>query len=174
MVFVFLGPIVAIPFSRLTALKSLAQRAREKGWFLIPEERTTPLELQNLAGTLPGQLNQFFLTKRYAADYGLLQAILDPYINAVHVSLLRQRETVAIRTREYLGTLGERLLQDGPATLSVQEKNTVLWDPDSMMTLHRKLWRSPASDLHEWWQVAFRRYNESLELFVRRTVNSSG
>lgn len=171
--FVFLGPLLAVPFSRWTALKTVAQHAREKGWFLIPEERTPPVELRDLAGIFPGQVNQFFRGKRYAADYGLLQAVLDPYVNAVHVSFLRQREAVAVRTREYLSTLEGRLLQDGPATLTPEEKYTLLWDADSMLALHRKLWRSPASSLHEWWAAAFRHYNESLALSVRRTVNAA-
>jgi membrane glycosyltransferase len=116
-------------------------------------------------------VNQFFRAKQYAADYGLLQAVLDPYVNAVHVSFLRQRETVAVRTREYLNTLGERLLRDGPEALTQQEKYTLLWDVDSMRALHRRLWRSPASTLHEWWESAFRHYNESLALSVRRAVS---
>ena len=167
---VFLGPIVAIPFTRWTAVKALAQRAREKGWFLIPEERTPPVELRNLAGTFPVNPNQFFRAQRYAADYGLLQAVLDPYLNAVHISFLRQREKAAFRTIEYLNTLGERLLHEGPDALTHQEKYTLLWDANSMMLLHRKLWRSAATNLHEWWESAFRHYNESLALSTRRAV----
>jgi membrane glycosyltransferase len=102
----------------------------------------------------------------------LLQAVLDPYVNAIHVLLLRQRHQLAIRTREYMNTLSDRLLLEGPAALTPAEKATLLWDTDSMMTLHQILWASPASHLHEWWQAAFRHYNESLALSARRTVSA--
>jgi hypothetical protein len=41
-----------------------------------------------------------------------------------------------------------------------------------MLAMHQKLWGSPSSHLHEWWQVAFRRYNESAILTARHTVNA--
>ena len=44
-------------------------------------------------------------------DYGLLQAVLDPYVNAVHVSLLRQRRP-SEEAREYFLLLRERLLAE--------------------------------------------------------------
>jgi len=170
MAFVFLGPLVAIPFTYVTALKGLAQRARDQGWFVIPEEIDPPAELMEMGNAVAANDNQFFQSKRYAADFGLLQAVLDPYCNAVHTSLLRQRDAVNVRTHHYLGTLGERLLRDGPAALTPEEKYALLWDSDSMGALHRKLWRSPASSLHEWWATAFRRYNETLVISARRTL----
>jgi membrane glycosyltransferase len=172
MALVFFGPIVSIPFSRLTASIKLGQRARRKGWFAIPEESQPPLELRQVQEPFSVPASPFFQTREYARDYGLLQAILDPYMNAVHVSLLRQRPQASIRTREYMNALSERLLLDGPFTLTPQEKRTLLWDADAMMGLHEKLWSRPASHLHEWWQAAFRHYNESIALSVRRTVSA--
>jgi membrane glycosyltransferase len=70
-----------------------------------------------------------------------------------------------------MNALSDRLLLDGPSSLTGSEKGALLWDADSMMALHQKLWASPASHLHEWWQAAFRHYNESSALFIRRTVS---
>jgi membrane glycosyltransferase len=103
-------------------------------------------------------------------DYGLLQAILDPYINAIHVSLLRQRKESSQRTHGYLTLLSDRLLLDGPFTLSPGEKRTLLWDADAMLATHQKLWSSPSSHLHEWWQAAFRNYVETSALTIRRSA----
>lgn len=173
MAFVFAGPLVAVPFTFVTGLQSVAQRAREKGLFVIPEESNPPAELREMEGRFVANENQFFQAEGYASDYGLLQAVLDPYCNAVHTSLLRQRDSVNVRTHRYLAILGERLLRQGPAALTPEEKYAILWDADSMGALHRKLWRSPGSALHEWWATAFRHYNETLVISLRRTVNAA-
>ena len=105
--------------------------------------------------------NSLFPAKDYAADFGLLQAVLDPYFNAIHVSLLHDRPQIPLRTHEYMTALSDRLLCDGPFALTHAEKRMLLWDADAMLALHQELWRNPASNWHAWWQVAFRIYNES-------------
>ena len=91
-------------------------------------------------------------------DYGLLQAVLDPYVNAVHVSLLRQREgSHAVRT--YFTGLRKKLLAEGPTKLTHREKMALLLDADSMIWLHEQLWKEPAERLAEWWRLAMRQYN---------------
>ena len=168
---VLAGPVLAIPFSRLTASRSLGLRAKAKGWFVTPEEAEPPTELVKLAEPFILPRHPFFRAKEYASDYGLLQAVLDPYVNAIHVSLLRQRTEIGSRTREYMALLADRLLLDGPFALTPAEKRTLLWDADAMLAMHQKLWSSPASHLHEWWQAAFRHYVESSALSTRRTVS---
>lgn len=159
---VFLGPLIAVPFTRFTAMEFGTKKAKRKRWFTIPEETDPPPELQEIAHSFEFQPDEFFRSKQYAADFGLLQALLDPYVNALHVSLLRQRDQVATRTQEYMNALGNKLLHHGPAALTRQEKNTLLWDANSVWELHRRLWRSPGPELNEWWQRAFRHYNESI------------
>jgi membrane glycosyltransferase len=167
---VLAGPILAIPFSRLTASRKLGQKAASAGWFRVPEEAQPPVELEHLEQPFIAPPQPFFQGRDYKADYGLLQAILDPYINAIHVSLLRQRKEASQRTHGYLALLSDRLLLDGPYTLSPGEKRTLLWDADAMLAMHQKLWSSPSSHLHEWWQGAFRNYVESSALSIRRTA----
>ena len=88
----------------------------------------------------------------------LLQAVLDPYVNAVHVSLLRQRRP-SEEAREWFIELRGRLLRDGPAQLSQKEKMALLLDAESMIWLHEELWRQPGEALAEWWRLAMRQYN---------------
>jgi len=170
MIPVLAGPLLAVPFSEITASRSLGLRARAKGWFVTPEEINAPAELKEMEDPFMQPAPAFFRAKEYAADYGLLQAVLDPYINAIHVSLLRQRTDVPVRTREYMALLADKLLLDGPFVLTLTEKRALLWDAEEMLAMHEKLWSSPPTHLHEWWQAAFRHYVESSALSVRRTI----
>ena len=167
---VLAGPLLAIPLSRLTASNRLGLKARMKGWFAIPEEQDPPTELKRIGEPFLTPANPFFRAREYAPDYGLLQAVLDPYVNAIHVSLLRQRKEGSQRTREFMAFLADRLLLEGPLALTIAEKKILLWDAESMLAMHQKLWSSPGSHLHEWWQAAFRRYNETSAIFIRRSL----
>ena len=71
-----------------------------------------------------------------------MQAVLDPYINAMHVALLRQRRP-SEEAREWFAQLRQRLLREGPAAFSNKEKMALLLDAESMIWLHRELWTLP-------------------------------
>jgi hypothetical protein len=66
----------------------------------------------------------------------------------------------------------ERLLLEGPSALTPAENKTLLWDSETMLAMHQKLWRSPPAHLHDWWQAAFRQYVESSALSIRRAAVS--
>ena len=99
-------------------------------------------------------------------DYGLLQAVLDPYINAIHVSLQREKRLnpAYAEALAKLGVgqpevraLGEKLLAEGPEKLTTPEKLLLLSDADEMVWLHRQVWLRPAEKLAAWWQPLFQR-----------------
>jgi len=168
---VFVGLFAAMPLTRLAASCESGRRARRHGLFLTFEEVEPPPELRSLEEVPTAPEMAFFQSKAYAPNYGLLQAVLDPYVNSVHVSLLRQRTSTTAEVRENLDSLTEKLLMDGPAGLASREKTALLWDADSMVGAHRRLWSSPSSHLHEWWQAAFRHYNETNALSLRRSLS---
>ena len=170
LIMVLLGPVVAMPFSRALASSALGLAVRKKGWFVVPEEIHPPWELQSLLKPLDLSAKPLPLARRFEADAGLLLAVLDPYLNALHVSLLRQRTQVSLRTRQYLASLSGRLLLEGLFDLTVPEKRALLWDADSMRALHQQLWRSPFSHLHDSWQDALRIYRDSGALTARRRI----
>ena len=87
-----------------------------------------------------------------------MQAVLDPYVNAMHVALLRQRRQ-GEEAREWFTQLRQRLLIEGPENFTTKEKMALLLDADSMIWMHRELWNSPASALADWWRLAMRQYN---------------
>jgi len=161
--FLWLSPVLiplvcSIPISILLSKTSFGRGARRLGLFLTPEETLPPYELRRLRQNLAECYRHLPPLEPLRPDYGLLQAVLDPYVNALHVALLRQRKQTE-EAREWFALLRERLLRDGPAKLSLKEKMALLQDADSMIALHRELWSTPGEDLAEWWRLAMRQYN---------------
>lgn len=161
--FWWLSPVVvplmlSIPISILLSKVSIGQAARRVGLFLTPEETFPPYELKRLHQNLAECYRHLPPIEPLRADYGLMQAVLDPYVNAMHVALLRQRRP-SEEAREWLGQLRARLLGEGPARLSTKEKMALLLDAESMIGLHRDLWSMPAEELADWWRLAMRQYN---------------
>ncbi len=154
-----IGPLVlSIPVSILLSKAGIGRGAKKLGLFLTPEESFPPYELKRLQQNLSECYRNLSPFEPLRADYGLMQAVLDPYVNALHVALLRQRRQTE-ESREWFAQLRARLLRHGPAAFTVKEKMALLMDAESMITLHRELWSCPADELAEWWRLAMRQYN---------------
>jgi membrane glycosyltransferase len=80
------------------------------------------------------------------------------------------REQASERTREYSLELQSKLLGAGPESLTVEERNNLLWDAEALIALHKDLWVSPSGRLANWWQEALRHYNEATAIATRRNV----
>ncbi|MEI6106614.1 MAG: glucans biosynthesis glucosyltransferase MdoH [Opitutae bacterium] len=155
---VIAGLVFSAPLSIFLGKAGFGRRARELGLFLTPDETEPPQELIRLERHLEQCYRHMQPIPQLHEDYGLLQAVLDPYVNAVHVSLLRQREgSHAVRT--YFVELRRKLLAAGPANLTHREKMALLLDAESMIWLHEALWKQPAEQLSDWWRLAMRQYN---------------
>jgi membrane glycosyltransferase len=153
------GPLVlSIPLSILLSKANIGLGARRLGLFLTPEETFPPYELRRLHQNLSECYRHLPPIEPLRADYGLMQAVLDPYVNAMHVALLRQRRP-SDEAQEWFAQLRERLLREGPAKCSLKEKMALLLDAESMIGLHRDLWNTPAENLADWWRLAMRQYN---------------
>jgi membrane glycosyltransferase len=162
---VFAGMVLSIPVSVFTSRSSLGARTRAMGLFLTPEETSPPPELDTLRVRMASMAGAGETAER-PTDSGLAEIILDPYVNAIHVSLLREKQLnpVYAEALALLGTgrpevrvLGEKLLADGPESLKLQEKVLVMSDADTMSWLHRQIWLRPGGTLASWWQAAIRR-----------------
>ena len=161
--FWWLSPVLAglafsIPLSIFLSKTGFGQASLRLGIFLTPEETRPGYELKRLHQNLAECYQHLRPIEPLRDDYGLLQAVLDPYVNAVHVSLLRQRRP-SEDSREYFLHLRQRLLREGPTNLAPKEKMALLLDADSLIWLHRELWRLPAGALAGWWRLAMRQYN---------------
>jgi membrane glycosyltransferase len=160
------GMVLSVPLSVLTSRTSLGGRARSLGWFLTPEETSPPSELDTL------RVRMALLERTGAAasgprDAGITEAVLDPYVNAIHISLLREKQLNPEYVQALAGLgvgrpevreLAERMLGKGPEAISAQEKILVLSDADVMSWLHRQAWIRSSETLAAWWQSAIRQY----------------
>lgn len=155
---VLAGLVFSIPLSIALSKVSYGQIAQRLGLFLTPEEVDPPEVLQRLRRNLAECYQHLQPIERLRSDYGLLQAVVDPYVNAVHVSLLRQRRP-SEESRDYFSHLRRRLLNEGPTQLTAKEKMALLMDAESMIWLHEELWRQPSTALADWWKLAVRQYN---------------
>jgi membrane glycosyltransferase len=153
------GWLLAIPLVMLTSSDRLGTWLRKHRIFNIPEESDSPEILQNLDET-PTAL-QRPETLRAVPHYGMLQAALAPYANAVHISLLRRSPVRARHREEYLRELSSRLLTKGPDDLTRREIMTLLWSADALANLHRRLWQASEDQLDPWWRYAMHHYAEA-------------
>ena len=108
---VLAGLVLSIPVSILLSKATLGRGARTLGIFLTPEETHPPYELRRLAQNLAECYRHLPPLKSLRADYGLMQAVLDPYVNALHVALLRQRQPLRHQHGDQLGAAHQRLGQ---------------------------------------------------------------
>jgi membrane glycosyltransferase len=168
--FAWLSPVLAglwfsIPISVWTSRLELGMNAKREKLFLVPEESSPPREVAE-ATHPPAETD----TRRFR---GITSAVLDPFLNAVHVSLLRRNRRRLMTGQKVYGAtagsviptagesrarrlLAEKLLREGPKALETSEMISVLSDIDNMLWLHRQAWLRPNKDLAPWWQNAIR------------------
>ncbi len=153
---VLAGLVFSVPFSVLTSREAYGRAARRHGLFSIPEEIAPPPELVSVDDTLNQSRPSAVVLPDTSPDRGLFRAIFDPYVNAVHVCLLRERPGHSEEIRQYFDEVRERLLQQGPEALKPKEKLALFSDAESMAWLHAELWRRPPASLALWWREALR------------------
>jgi membrane glycosyltransferase len=160
---VLAGMALSVPLSVLTSRTSLGQKARRLGLFVTPEETAPPPEI----AALRARMEESGQTAPRPPDAGLAEAVLDPYVNAVHVSLLREKgqNPACAQALADLGvgkpevrTLCEKLLAEGPDHLRRTEKLLILSDAEVLPWLHRQAWLRPSGTLARWWQEQIRQY----------------
>jgi membrane glycosyltransferase len=159
---VLAGMVLSIPMSVLTSRKSLGARARSLGLFLTPEETKPPAEIISLRSHLKiHDLTDDPTPPRTHA--GLAEAILDPYVNAIHVSLLREKQLNPVYAEQFsqfgvggepVQALGEKLLAEGPDKLTEPERMLVMADQRLMVWLHQQAWQRSGESLAPWWRAA--------------------
>jgi membrane glycosyltransferase len=160
------GMVLAPVLSVWTSRSSLGERARRAGLFLTPEETSPPPELISLHDRMTMREIRGELAPR-PPHSGLADVVLDPYVNAIHVTLLRENRLnpVYAEASKALGVggatvrgLSEKLLSGGPDRLTARERLLVMSDAAEVLWLHHQVWLRPTETLAAWWQPAFRRY----------------
>jgi membrane glycosyltransferase len=152
------GTVLSIPISYLTGDLTLGQEFKRAGLFVTPEESAPSAELRELSTALEQPSAGRPIPTELYSHRGVLQAVLDPFVNAAHVSLLRAKNDPPPATAVRLAELRERLVREGPDRLNKSEVAALLGDVDSMVELHEGVWAAPSQKLAPWWQAALRYY----------------
>jgi membrane glycosyltransferase len=155
---VLLGMLMAIPLTTLTSRRSAGEKARKARLFLTPEETEPSANIRALRGALAE-------ASRHSAaenvNMKISQAVVDPYINALHVSLLETGQadpaTQSAIQRLSKGqaavkSLRQKALKEGVESLTAKEKLYLLSDRESVQLLHRDFWAAPQKELGAQWQ----------------------
>jgi membrane glycosyltransferase len=160
------GMVLSIPLSVYTSRSGWGERARAWGLFRTPEELSPPPELAVLRARMAA-LEETGETVPRPPGSGLAEAVLDPYVSAIHVSLLLERRhnpdySEALDRlgvgKPFVRALAETLLSQGPEALKPEEKLLVLSDGEIVNWLHSQAWLRPGETLAPWWQAAIREY----------------
>ncbi len=161
---ILIGLVCSIPLSVFSSRLSWGASAKKLGLFLSPEETHPPVEVTRLSERLAAAAPP---ADGHTPADRLRHIIVDPYANAIHVSLLREKglnpdyaaelaaagagspETLALR---------QRLLHEGADALTPAEMLRLMTDGDTIAWLHSRVWTLPAADLHPSWQQAIQAY----------------
>ena len=162
----FAGMFFSVPLSVWTSRETAGARARQLGLFLTPEETQPPAELISLRARL--KIHEIIgQTMPHPKHFGLSEAVLDPYINAIHVSLLREKKLNPVYAEQFemLGVgsakirgLVEKFLTEGPEKIAREERLLIMADANAMEWLHEQIWLRPGATLAPWWRAAIQEY----------------
>ncbi len=137
---IFIGFTLAVPLAVFTSRSSWGRWARRQRLFMIPEEVQVPWELRALAPEYVDFLPQI-------EGDAFVTAVVHPQLNALHAALQRDRSTLW----SISANLCNKALTMGPQALNAAERNILLRDRQSMLTLHRAVWSlSEPEKLAEW------------------------
>ena len=149
---VWLPLLFAAPLSMFGSRVRGGARARKAGLFWTPEETSPTPELAALA---PGEAAG-------AEVDPIARAVVDPYSNALHALLGKRRPAADVTRVARLARLRRRALARGPRDLSPAELRHLLSDADSLVALHREVWRlAGRPDLPETWRAPLAAYRTS-------------
>lgn len=153
------GLMASIPLAALLSMRTIGRRLRIMGLLSVPVENQPPSVVSHLEKNMRAVRRHLVPPDWLAPHYGLMQVVLDPYVNAAHRSLLRAKTGASHRASPYLKALQDKLLTQGPASLSNREKMAILMHAGVIGDLHERLWRMPEAALSTWWRLAMRYYN---------------
>jgi membrane glycosyltransferase len=153
---ILLGLILSAPVSVITSRARYGRALLRHKILATPEEITPPAVIQ-LADAATAAVDPA-LDATQDARRGVIAAVVDPYVNSVHVSILEVSEL-----RESEEALAERCLTEGPAGLSKDELSELLYLAPAMLMMHRAVWLRPSESIHNVWTQAVESYRRRLD-----------
>jgi membrane glycosyltransferase len=156
MIPILLGLLLSAPVSVWTSRSRYGRALARKGILSTPEELKPPSVIL-LADGATAAVDPA-LDAALDARRGIVAAVVDPYVNGVHVSLLEHSEITS--TDE---SLAERCLSEGPSGLTKNELTDLLYLAPAMLMMHRAVWLRPAEGIHDVWTQAVESYRRRLD-----------
>jgi membrane glycosyltransferase len=126
--------------------------------FITPQETNPPVELAELKLSLEVCDRHIPPLEPLRKNYGFMQVVIDPYVNAIHIALLRRHNKRRLDSA-YFSELQNRVIAEGPDVLGRREQMALLMNPQCMAWLHEQIWMLPPEKPASWWIMAMRQYN---------------
>ena len=146
---VLLGLLVSIPLSRFTSSPDVGKAMHRAGVLVCAHGKPAPPQ-----GAEEEEGDEARARDEFRPYYGFSRAVVDPYLNAIHVSLLDQPADAQTSVK----ALSEILVAEGPASLADKDLKAILQDGDTLLKLHRRIWASELLSLAPWWRRVITRY----------------
>lgn len=132
------GMIFSIPLSRITSNPALGTYLKRWNILKTPEESSP-------AASLMATKDEEEVS--FDPHHGFSRAVVDPYLNAIHVSLQEDTTSSPVEA-QWL----DLIATEGPSALKENDLKLLLKDGESMLKLHRRVWTSEFLALAPWWR----------------------
>ena len=153
---ILLGLLLSAPVSVWTSRTRYGKALAQQKILATPEELNPPPVIL-LADAANAAVDPA-LDAAVEGRRGIISAVVDPYVNGVHVSLLEYAEL-----NEADEALAERCLTAGPGDLSNNELAELLYLAPAMLMMHRAVWLRSSEGIHSVWTLAVESYRRRLD-----------
>lgn len=154
---ILLGLILCIPVSVWTSRSRYGRALAKLHILATPEEIHLPA-IVKLADDAEHH-EQNVLNASINGREGVIAAVVDPYVNGVHVSLLEHSDMNPIEE-----ALARRCLREGPDALEKSELAQLLYLAPAMLMMHRAVWLGLPEEVGSVWMRAVESYRRRGDL----------
>jgi membrane glycosyltransferase len=131
-----IGLIFSIPISFCISKTSLGNLFKKHCIFFTPSEMQSPPIYQNYLTLLEEKTS----SQTNHSISSIVKLVINPYANALHITLLLQRGREKHRITPYLDRLLKKLLEEGISALMPRELAALLYSPHAVDLLHKEVW----------------------------------
>jgi membrane glycosyltransferase len=125
------GVLLSIPLSMLSSSVNLGRLTRKYGLFMTPQERQRPEVLVEFDKALSAPATD---------TLSVSAAVREPFMQALHLSLLPPDEILSRRQQHYAQGLMYKSMEEGLHALTTAEQRELFSRPDSLRELHDWSW----------------------------------
>ncbi len=140
---VLLGLVMSVPLAVLTS----GQMAEGNALFRTPDESAPDYILQQFGKNHAELLHHPCISTRDL----FIRVVVDPLAFQKHMTYIPQRTNVPASSRQQRNEWLERLLEQGPGSISNSERLVILEDAEMLTQLHAQVWQLPETQFNEQW-----------------------